>query len=68
MEVRRDSIPLQPRRVGLCTIEDLIPGGDVLYSLLDVPRKLVDNALMLVQGVAGASSQVLGYLLWQLGH
>ena len=69
MEVRRDSIPLQPRRIGLCRIENLIPGSDVLHPLLHVPRHLSNYAMVLVHGIARATPQGLGYLLWyELGH
>ena len=68
MQVRRDSIPLQPRRIGLCTIKDLIPGAYILHPLLHVSGHLAHNAVVLVHSVTCAAAQSLGYLLWQFGH
>ena len=64
----RDSVPLQPCRIGLCRIEDFISGGYILHPLLHVSGHLAHNAVVLVHGVACAAAQSLGYLLWQLGH
>ena len=64
MEVCRDSIPLQSRRVGLCTIEDFISSCDVLHPLLHVSWHLSDDAVVFVHGIACATPQSFGYLLW----
>ena len=68
MQVSSDSVPLQSRRVCLCTVKDLIPGGDVLHALLHMARHFANNATVLVHGIRGAAAQSVGYLLWQFGH
>ena len=68
MQVRRDSVPLKSRRIGFCTIEDLIPGGYILHPLLHMSTHLANYAVVLVHGVASASNQGLGYILRELGH
>ena len=68
MQVSSDPVTLQPRRIGLCRIEDLIPGGDVLHPLLHVSGHFADNAVVLVHGIRSAAAQGLGYLLRQFGH
>ena len=68
MQVRCDSIPLQPRRIGLCTIKDFIPGGYILHSLLHVSGHLADYAVVLVYGIRSAAAQGLWNLLGQLRH
>ena len=68
VQVRRDSVPLQPCRLCLSTVKYFIPGGDVLHALLHMSRHFAHYAMVLVHGVASAAAQSLGYLLWQLGH
>ena len=68
VQMCRDSISLQPRRVGLCRIEDLIPGGYILHPLLHMSGHLADNAVVLVHGIARAAAQGLWNLLGQLRH
>ena len=68
MEVGSNSIPLQPRRICLCRIENLIPGGDVLHSRLHVSGQFPYYSVVFVSGIRSAAAQGLGYLLWQLGH
>ena len=65
MQVRRDPIPLKPRRIGLRAIEDLISSSAVLHPLLHVPGHLADDAVVLVHCITRAAAQSLGYhLLW----
>ena len=68
MQVSSDPIPLKPRRVGLCAVQDLMPGGYILHPLLHMSGHLADNAVVLVHGIRSAAAQGFGYLLRQLGH
>ena len=68
MQVSSDPIPLKPRRVGLCAVQDLMPGGYILHPLLHMSGHLADNAVVLVHGIRSAAAQGLWNLLGQLRH
>ena len=66
MQMSRYSIPLKPRVICFCCVQDLIPRGDVIHLTFHVPWHLADYSTMLIKGHGRPALQCFWNLLCRL--